>query len=462
MKQFNIKTMLAAAIMAAGLASCSNSDDLESNNGSAPIEFKLAKTVEMNCSSDDVVLGEWESWYYKVQDYQYTTKEHMPASYALFVDKAPAQGNGEAVTTEEKDKVMAYLAAHPNEGSTEFNHYNYFIQYVGGSYTTYTSEQYPELKDNNGASHSVTGTNHMDYIQFVNQNGETLHINDYNSGYGPRALVLNLKITGANYHDSWGDKDQIKTDKYRFYTIDGNLYLCFDYATAKNSGENFAGDGVYNDYVIKITPACDEPTTPPSPDPETPDPTDPDPEDPETPVVTVNNGHVEVNLAAKDYKDYEASKLSVHVRDTVNFKVFIPVPDQYYCAEDDMYIVEKHYDNMTYNNLSTTMEREIAGQKVTLSITYAAEGIYIESAGINSKVLEYCRNVYGDGLTFEVNNYYNAAITRANLIQALNQSTITFTDRKPKAYINTIIEDNKDAIGNLLDCVVTNLSGLAE
>ena len=66
MKQFNIKTMLAAAIMAVGLASCSTSDDPETstsgasidNNSGAPIEFKLAKTVEMNCSSDDVVLGE--------------------------------------------------------------------------------------------------------------------------------------------------------------------------------------------------------------------------------------------------------------------------------------------------------------------------------------------------------------------------------------------------------------------
>ena len=58
--------MLAAAIMAVGLASCSTSDDPETSTSGAPIEFKLAKTVEMNCSSDDVVLGEWESWYYKV------------------------------------------------------------------------------------------------------------------------------------------------------------------------------------------------------------------------------------------------------------------------------------------------------------------------------------------------------------------------------------------------------------
>lgn len=165
---------------------------------------------------------------------------------------------------------------------------------------------------------------------------------------------------------------------------------------------------------------------------------------------------MEVNLAAQDHKDDETSKLSVHVRDTVNFKVFIPVPATAYCAADDFYIVEKHYDNMSYNEQASTLEREINGQKVTIKLTYAPEGIYIESEGINAKVLEYCRNVYGDGITFEVWNAYNTeALSHLQLIQYLNQATIEFLDNQPGEYVNTIIDTNIDAEGNKLDCTVT-------
>ena len=170
---------------------------------------------------------------------------------------------------------------------------------------------------------------------------------------------------------------------------------------------------------------------------------------------------MEVNLAAQDHKDEESSKLSVHVRDTVDFKVFIPVSNQYYCAKDDMFIVEKHYENLSYNEINSTLERVIDGQTVKLTVTYAAEGIYIESEGINAKVLKYCRNVFGDGITFEVWNYYNSSITRQQLLNLLNQSTIEFKPVQPREYINAFNKDedgnyvNYDGEGNLLDCTVT-------
>lgn len=476
MKKINFGTMLAIAVMGVGFASCSSNDDLDGNNN-GNLELKLAQMTEVKCYSESEknVIGENETWYYKVQDYQYTGAEHRPAAYNLFADKAPAQGNGEAVTDAEKTFVMDYLKNHPNEGSTEFNHYNYFIQYVGGSYATYNMEFIQ-----NGAVHhtqQITGSNHIDFIEFVDQNGKTKHINDYNAGYGPRALVLNLKITAAKFHDSYANLTY--DNKYQFYVIkdvpqaDGTTatgyYLCFDYATKKwdNGDGEIAGDGIYNDYVIKITPACgvidpDQPDQPVDPDPV--DPVNPDdPTEPDEPAVVVTNGHVEVNLSVK--ANTPDSKLSVHVRDTCDFKVFIPVPEQYYCNVDDMFIVEKHYENMSYNVEPTTMERTIVDNKVTLTVTYKPEGIYVESNGINAEVLEYLRNVYGDGLTFEVNNYFNTLITRNVLIAYLNQSTIEFKNGQPKEYINTIVEEyedengniiqNVDAEGNKLDCVVT-------
>lgn len=479
MKKINAMLVM-SAMMGMTLASCSSDDATGSENNSATgsIELKLAQPTVVYCSSNDIELGQYDQSYYKVQDYENTTKEHMPAVYAKFVDYAPKKGNGEAVTDEEKNFVLNYLDEHPNEGSTEFNHYNYFIQYVGG-----VNREYDTTKDQNGADHKTgKSTSQMDYIEFVDQNGKAQHINDYNANGGPRALVLNCKITTAQYHDSWGDKDNTHSDKYRFYTIEyngqKNLYLCYDYATAKTSGEFFGGDGKYNDYVIKIIPGCGsdeettEPTTPGTTEPTTPGeteegnkpgeteeggkPGETDKVDTTTTVVTPKTGEIEVNFAVQDHKDENASKLAVHVRDTADFKVFIPVSNQYYCSADDMYIVEKHYENMTYNVETTTIERVIDGQTVTLNVTYTEAGIYVESEGINAKALQYCRNVYGDGITFEVYNYYNDKLNRQQLIELLNQSTIEFKNAQPKQYINTIVEGNTDEEGLLLDCAVTN------
>lgn len=434
MKKQIYATLFLSAMAGLMFTSCSSDDDGGGATTTPEVtSFNLQKLVEVRCSSNDIEMGaNAGGWYYKEQH-----------EYGPFAQYAPAD-----ITEDEKAFVLDYLQNHPNEGTTEFNHYNYFIQYLGSGHETYTTV------DMNNATQTMDGSNHIDWIRLVDQNGEEKHINDYNANYGPRALVLNTKITNAVYHESWGSNE---FNYYQFYTIEyngkKNMYLCFDYATEKSDGSKVEPNGKYDDYVIKITPACDE-----TPDV---DPVDPaDPVDPETPAVVVKDGEVEVNLAVQDHKDENSSKLSVHVRDTVNFKVFIPVADKYYCSVDDMYIVEQHYENMTYNNHNTIVEREINGQKITLTITYTAEGIYIESQGINAKALEYCRNVYDDGITFEVSNYYNSSITRDELIILLNQSTITFTDNEPKSYVNAKPKNdngdyiNVDADGLLLDCTV--------
>ncbi len=463
------KALMLTAFAGLAFTSCSNSDDGVDGNVPGNLtnySFKLEKTAALQCSSNDIALAQNESRYQKIQDFINAGDDQNRVNhpyYFLHKDKCPADIN--KIDQAEKAFVLNYLAQHPNEGSTTFSHYNYYIQNVGGAYASYTT-----APDMNNATQSVTGSNQMDDLKVKDQNGEWIHFLDYNANYGPVALVLNTQITGARYHDSWGSNNW--ENKYRFYEIEyngqKNLYLCFDYATKKDGNiPECCTDGVYNDWVVKVIPACDDEdngggTVTPDPDPDpdpTPDPTpdpDPDPVKPDQPVVVNNNGMVEVNLTAQDHKDEECSKLSVHVRDTCNFKVFIPVPATAYCEADDMYIVEKHYDKMSYNEQTNVMERVIDGQKVTLTVTYVAEGIYIESQGINAKVLQYCRNTYGDGITFEVWNYFNIEkLTRAQLIEKLNLSTIEFTDNQPKKYENTKVDDNVDANGNKLDCTVT-------
>ena len=460
------KALLLTAFAGLAFTSCSNNDDgdVEAPGNLTNYSFKLQKTAETFCSSNDYILGENESWYQKLCDFENQTDNDLKngghSAYIKYKAYAPQKtDHGEAVSQDEYDYVMQYLKDHKDEGSTEFEHYNYYIQLVGKGKATY------QTKDWNNAVHTDMGPSKMDQLQVCDQNGNWQHFNDYNGNDGKRTLILNYKITDAKYHDSYGDQWY---NYYKFYTIEYNgkksMYLCFDYATHKDSGnEDLQPDGIYDDWVIKVIPCCDindngEPVDPtPTPDPVDPTPTpDPDPAPTPDKPSYENKGMVEVNLSAQDHKDEECSKLSVHVRDTCNFKVFIPVPATAYCEADDMYIVEKHYENMSYNEQTNVMEREINGQKVTLTVSYVADGIYIESQGINAKVLEYCRNVYGDGITFEVWNYYNIKkLTREELLKNLNEATIEFTDNQPYKYVNTIVAKNVDTKGNLLDCTVT-------
>ena len=227
-----------------------------------------------------------------------------------------------------------------------------------------------------------------------------------------------------------------------------------------------------NDVVFMVTPALDvkdnpteddkKPVDPaPTPDPVVPDEPKPDP----TPSVVAGNGSVEVNFSINDRQyDSNDTKLSIHVRDTTDVTLFIPTPADYYCPVDDMLIVQKHDIAQTYNT-TNTVDMNINGNAVSLTTTYSKDGITITTKGINADVLKYLRNTYGDGLTFEINSYFNTErvdkdgnkvpVTRDELQALLNKTTISFT-QTPKFYLNAfgVIDGSR----NPNDCRVTPLA----
>lgn len=418
------------AFASLAFVACGSSDD--DTTKTIPVGPQT-KTIEWSQATSGVNsfngtltrAGESYFQYYKYQDYQWTTKEHMPADFAKCVDTYPG-----AVTQEEKAFVINYIKEHPNEGGTEYNYVNYWIQNIGSSYDTYYN-----LEDMNHAMHQVTGGNQMDYL-VINNN----HINDYNASWGPDALCLNLPVVDPTYHDSWGDKDNTKHNAYKFYQITYNgkkgWYLCFDYRTAKNSGELHSGDGVYNDWVVKLTPADDFQTVV---------------EDEE--VVDgfkASEGMVEVNLAVnaeKEVGDYIATKLSIHVRDTTDVEVFIPVPRDYYCDSDDMAIVLSNPQEALVRNTKTeVVSYTIGGQTVNLNVRYEDAGIRVTTSGITKEILKYCRQNFGDGITFEVWNYFTGK-TREQMKEYWDASTVKFIDENTNTYVN--------ALNNELDFKVT-------
>ena len=458
MKMKNYAKLLSIAAFATfTLASCSSNDNASSVSDKQ-FTFSPAKTPDFRVYSGSTVIGTTRSAatradmqvngnYFKIQDFGGGKSQWMSDNYPVLYesfDNAPTKTDrDEQVSQAEYNFVINYIKNHPDEGGKVCNLTTYFIQNVGSSYDTY------KVNFMNGESihhqADITGGNQMDYLEI---NG--IHVNDYNAHWGARALVVSVPLLNPCYHDSWGTQEQTKEDAYKFYYIEyegkTNCYLCFDYRVKKydNGQLDFNGDGVYNDWVIKIVPADGSPVV------------DPTAGEGEGAGTVVGNGEIEVNLsvnAEKDVDDYIATKLSVHVRDTSDIDIFIPVPAEYYCAADDMNIVLSHRLEIEQHSPSAeTMTYNINGHDVTLKVSFELTGIRVVSEGINAEVLRYLRQTYYDGITFEVWNYYKQNTTRDVLKTLLDQSTIKFTN-DPGKYTNAFAKLNGSK--NAWDCVVT-------
>lgn len=258
--------ILALGVIAGGLLS---SCTVDVENDFTHSGNMLAKAPEVKAYSGDhywgaptgtrsILSNEPHKWY-KVQDYPLTDnlQQTNPNLYEAMTH-APKD-----VSSEEWAFVKDYLEKHPDEGSTVCDLTDYFIQWAGKSYDNYDAG-----KDWNGASHNVTGSSQMDYIEI-----DGVHLTDYNGTSGPITLCENWPLTNPAYHDSYGNQENMKYDHYRFYYInyngEWNLYLCFDYTTKKDSGEYVEGDKVFSDWVLKITPADGSAILPPTEGPTT-------------------------------------------------------------------------------------------------------------------------------------------------------------------------------------------------
>lgn len=246
-----------------------------------------------------------------------------------------------------------------------------------------------------------------------------------------------------------------------------------------------------------------------------------------------NKGHekgkdeVEVNLAVNhlhegvaDVEEENAgetviyndltSKLSIHVRYAHDVKVRIPVPAEYLVPVDDMAIVLSHRaEDLEYKEGVAThsVTMNVGGNDVTLHVAlyenpdqegvefaemntadYENGYICVWTEGIDQSVIDYCYKTYGDGINFEVWNYFNLGemtdeegnpvldedgnqlyeavekLEADNLFGYLNKSSVEFSvDQKadrvmPDAYINAFaaheLTPNGLEDGQRVDCFV--------
>lgn len=502
----NFNAMAAGMLALVFSSSCSN--ELEQPKIPAGAKSMLVKAPEMKAYSGQhfwtsaaatrAVDASWEQ-YKKVQDNENKDwndweKENNP--YYQYKDNAPSKTDrGESVSQAEYDYVMEYIRTH--QGGDECHLTTYFIQNVGSSNDHYTYEYY-DAQNNVDRRAEFTGGNQMDYLTIGDY-----HIGDYNASGGPRALCIDMPVNAPEvsptYHDTWGTLEQTKTNAYKFFIItlpDDPIYgenagktayyLGFDYQTKKweNGDIDYQGDGIYNDWVVKLTPADGSPVV----SPETPEvPGGGDEQEPDAPVVptpTPNGdcilcGHdhkagslceeceeegnkchgaesniapgtedVEINLALdKKNDDLLESHLSMHVRTATDVEVFLPIPRQYYCEADDMAIVMQHDKEFVHGGPYQTVY-QIGEHQVTLNVEYLDNGIRIWTEGITQEVIDYCRETYNDGITFEIWNYFNDPetglpyISMDELKAYLDKATVKFLDKDPDIYVNSFGEED--------------------
>ena len=431
------------------------------------------------------------------------------------------------VTEEEIQKVLEE-ASKVRVGAVNNIHIdwnNYWVQQV------WTGEQ--EYVDGNGNGIG-TGSSHMNHLlaysdkksQFSHWDSELgnvyeivdkaewdqkyEHINNFNSGsnnteytddvtgekYYGTTLMTDMYAEGIKdqfgYHNTTDSKDHYE---YIILEIDGNYYICFDFYATHPEGQDanknmdVERDWVFNDWIVKISPAYHVGETPEKPEPGQPgQPTQPeegdkcdncqhpdhegepcpdchegdacydDTQEPEQPgnddptigdIVKDAFDEVEINLALDNKEDEGIleSHLSMHVRSATDVKVRIPVPAKYYCEADDMAIIVDKKDEFVHGGPYVTTF-DIGGHEVTLTVEFDADGITITTDGINQEVIDYCWENYNDGVTFEVWNYFNdpetglPLLTKEELKNYLNQATVEFLDKVPGKYINSFGTDH--------------------
>ncbi|MBQ8968954.1 MAG: hypothetical protein IJ064_04375 [Bacteroidaceae bacterium] len=460
--------MISATLMTGMLTSCSSDGTSALLNDEVRPDFGLVRTPDFRAysgSSELIVTPPTRSanvngnlWY---QEWQRPTN----------------------VTPEEVERVVAeFSTPRPDAHNTrQVTWRNFWVQQVYKGEATYTDGYGQNI------GRASDKMNHLQVFNNLRENviswwpkeveieewaGSYEHINNFNNG--TNTTVYTDDVTGQQYvgttlmvtMGSDGRAEQFAyhntvDSKYHYdyiiLEIDGAYYVGFDFYAhgtddyPANKNMDVERDWVFNDWIVKISPAQKlgeseaDPTLP------TIDPTTP-PSIPDTPSV----GEVEVNLsinAPREKDDYIATKLSIHVRDTTDVEVFIPVEAQYYCDTDDMNIVLSHrLEAEIHSPLSTSATYVIDGHEVTATVSYELGGIRIQTHGINAEVLKYLRNQYGDGITFEIWNYYNNQGTRETLKPLFDASTVTFTNATDQ-YINAFARLGEER--NPLDCTVT-------
>lgn len=412
-----------------------------------------------NADSHNYSFYKWDNMSSVPQELRDKYEPYMPEKNLGRTDGV----NDEAVSQAEADYVIDWIKTH--EGGNICNLTDYWLQNVGSSFDTYTTENL-----RNGSNQDTfIGVSKMNQIRLSltkNQwNSYVFELNDFNGDgkNGSRLLCIDCPIDGTSYQASYGSNEIINAHKFYYITIPNDelygksagktyCYIGFDYRDYKNDNgiwDFMNGDGDYSDWVIKLSPADGTPIVVPG------DSNDKN----DSEEIIVHNNEIEVNYAILDehtnFKDL-VTKLSIHVRHATDVEIKIPIPADYTIDTDDLYIFNEHYGiEENYHGVygKSTLEYQIGNNTVTLTVSFEDNNIVVRTDGINQEVIDWCFEHNNDGINFEVYNYFNLPddfLTRKEFKENyMDKATIEFLDSKPDYYINAFGFEDVDKNGNV-------------
>lgn len=146
----------------------------------------------------------------------------------------------------------------------------------------------------------------------------------------------------------------------------------------------------------------------------------PDPENEDSLIVVpdvpeFNDGEVEVDIHQQTHDSWDEIKTAIHIRDTVDVTVRIPIPEQYLAEQDDFRIrVWTAY--YTVGNSS---------YPITITAIHETEDLIINVSGVTAELLNKAKEeTNGDGITVEVCSYYKN-LDHAQAWEWIKASTVT-------------------------------------
>ena len=313
------------------------------------------------------------------------------------------------VSAQEAAEVLAYIATDPDYCDELPEYTRYFIQHVGGAYHKYS------YVDHNGALHNgIDGTAGFDNLQILENSGSWVHVNNFNAGKCDNPATNNsaLMTDGFNGIKAMSEYASSWSGLYRIYYYKGCYYIGLDFFAKKGDGE-IPADGIYDDWVLKIIPeggtsdnnddngdsGDDNGENGDDNGDDNGDSTEPD-------SIVPGKGEVEFDIHQQEHTDWNEIKTTVHLRDSVNVRILIPVPGEYIAVPDDFDI--RSGMDYTYICEKEVVKYTVAGQEfeTEVLINHTAEGIEILIEGTQCKeALKVARAVYADGLTFEIHSY---------------------------------------------------------
>ncbi len=289
-------------------------------------------------------------------------------------------------TDTEKQKVMETIGSQVNPTSVAWPNgcTEYFIQHVDGAHHMY------EYQDWNGAWHrNIDGTSSQEFFQVLELNNNWQHVYNFNAGKCDNAATHNAALMDNGFlgAKTLNEYASSTIQSWCLFLIDGQYYLGIDFSAKKGDGE-IPADGIYDDWVVKIIPLNGDPTPDPKPDPE------PDPKH--------QGAHVEFDIHQQEHTDWKEIKTSIHLRDTVDFTVLLPIPEAYQAPSDDFAI----RGGEMYEYITKQIQIADKTFDMVFTITHKAEGIEIYVQGSTlAPALRAARALFADGLTFEVHTY---------------------------------------------------------